>query len=122
MFGWLPIVGPIIDGIVAVFSKFQDTQLGKYKVDGSIDIEAMKASTDLAIATSTDIGVRLARDLIMFPVALWTAIISWDNLVVYVRPDWFWKVAPYPLPLAYLPYAVIMFLFGSTAMILWNRK
>lgn len=122
MLGWLPIVGPIIDGIVSIFSKYQDTALGKYKVDGTVDVEAIKASSELAEQTSTDIGVRLARDLIMFPVAFWTAVVSWDNLVVYVFPSWFWKVAPYPTSLSYLPYAVIVFLFGSTAMILWNRK
>lgn len=121
MFGWLPIIGPIIDGIVSIFSKFQDTELGKYQVDGTVDVEAMKAANDLAIVTNTDIAVRIARDIIMFPVALWTALISWDSMVVYLHPTWFLRVAPYPPSLAYLPYAVITFLFGATAMILWKR-
>jgi hypothetical protein len=121
MFGWIPIIGPIIDGVVSIFSKYQDTELGKYTVDGKVDVAAMQASNDLAIATTTDIGVRLVRDIIMFPVAVWTAIISWDSIVVYEYPEWFFKVAPYPPSLAYLPYAIITFLFGATAMILWRR-
>ena len=121
MFGWLPIIGPIIDGIVSIFTKYQDTELGKYTVDGKVDVEAMEASSQIITTTNTDIGVRLTRDLIMFPVAVWTAIISWDNIVVYAFPSVFLKVAPYPPSLAYLPYAVITFLFGATAMILWKR-
>lgn len=121
MFGWIPIIGPIIDGIVSIFSKYQDTELGKYTIDGKVDVEAMEASTQIAIALNNDVGIRLARDLIMFPVALWTALISWDNIIKNIQPDWFIRVEAYPTSVEYLPYAVITFLFGATAMILWKR-
>lgn len=121
MFGWIPIIGPIINGIVSCFTSFQNTQVAKYTVDGKIDVEAMEASTQLAIATETDIGVRLARDLIMFPVAVWTALITWDNIVTYEYHGLFIKIAGYPPTLEFLPYAVLTFLFGSTALVLWKR-
>lgn len=121
MFAWLPIVGPIIDGIVSIFTKYQDTQLAKYTVDGQIDVAAMTAGNQLTLAAQTDIGVRLCRDLIMFPVGVWTAIISWDNIIRPTWPQLYLPVLPYPPVLEFLPYAVIAFLFGTTAMILWKR-
>lgn len=121
MFGWIPIIGPIINGITSIFNKALDIKAIKYKVDGTVDIAAIKAANDLAIATQTDIGVRLARDLIMFPVAMWTALISWDNMVLHKYPHLVWTVERYPPGMEYLPYAVITFLFGATAMILWKR-
>ncbi len=121
MFSWIPILGPIIQGIVSIFTSYESTQLGKYTVDGKVDVAAMEASTQLAIATQSDIGVRLARDLIMFPVAVWTALISWDNVILGIKPAWFIKIVAYPPALEFLPYAVIAFLFGSTALVLWKR-
>lgn len=121
MFGWLPIIGPIIDGIVSIFTKFQDTEVQKYKVDGQINIAAMQAGNQLTLAAQTDLGVRLARDLIMFPVALWTALITWDNIVIHNWKSLYLPIEKYPPTLEFLPYAVIAFLFGTTAMILWKR-
>jgi hypothetical protein len=120
MFGWIPILGPIIDGIVSIFTKFQDTSIGKYKVDGTVDVEAIKASTQITEDFKDDVGVRLARDIIMFPVAIWTLIISWDNIVRANWPDLYLEVKAYPPSVEYLPYAVITFLFGVTAMKIWR--
>lgn len=122
MFGWIPIIGPVIDGIVHIFSKYQDTQLGKYTVDGKVDVAAMQASSNIIESTKDSIGVRLARDIIIFPVAVWTAIASWDGIVTYVKHDWYFPVAPYPPSLEYLPYAVITFLLGSVGLTIWGRK
>lgn len=118
MFGWIPIVGPIIDGIVSIFAKWQDTSLGKYQVDGTVDVEAIKASAQIISDTKNDIGIRLARDLIMFPVALWMGFVTWNNIILFKFPSLVWTVARYPKDsgLEYLPYAVLSFLFGVTAM------
>lgn len=122
MLGWLPIVGPIIDGIVSIFSKAMDTKAILYRVDGSVDIEGMKATAALAAATKDDIGVRLCRDMIMFPIAVWMGFVTWDNIVLHKYPDLVWTVERYPPGLEYLPYAVIAFLFGSAGLIAWKRK
>lgn len=118
MFSWIPILGPIIDGIVSIFSKWQDTALGKYKVDGTVDVEAIKASTQITRDFRDDIGVRITRDIIMFPVAIWIGFISWNNIVCFYYPNLVWTVARYPAGsgLEFLPYAVLTFLFGVTAM------
>lgn len=121
MFGWIPIVGPIIDGIVSIFSKWQDTSLGKYRVDGTVDVEAMKTSAQIISDTRDDIGIRLTRDIIMFPIALWVGFVSWNNIVVYKYPYLVWTVAKYPPGLEFLPYTVFTFLFGVTAMKIWKR-
>lgn len=122
MFGWIPIIGPIIDGIVSIFSKWQDTQLGKYTVDGKVDVEAMQASANIVQSEKDDIGVRLARDIMIYPVCVWTAFISWDNIIVYKYPSLYWPVAPYPASVEYLPYAVVTFLLGAVGMTIWRRK
>jgi hypothetical protein len=116
MFAWIPIIGPIIQGIVSIFSKYQDTVLGKYTIDGKVNVEGMKVSEQIIHDTQDDIGVRLTRDIIMFPVAIWTALISYDTIVVHDHPGWiFLTVEKYPPTLEYLPYAVITFLLGWTA-------
>jgi hypothetical protein len=122
LLSWIPILGPIINGIVSIVSKLSDTAVAKAKIDSTVTIAAMETSERTIRDTQDDLGVRLTRDLIMFPVAIWTAIITWDNIVV---KNWKWlyiPVAPYPPVLAFLPYAVITFLFGWTAINLWKRK
>jgi hypothetical protein len=119
MFGWIPFLGPIIDGIVSIFTKSMDTKVAIHRIDGSVDIEAMKASADLTKAFKDEIGVRLARDIVMFPLAIWTSLITWDNLVLHKYPDLVWTVEKFPGQLEYLPYAFITFLFGMAWI---NRK
>lgn len=121
MFGWIPILGPIVDGVVSIFRSFSDSRIVKYKVDGSVDIAAMEAANEIQIANKDDIGVRLARDLIMFPTALWCSMITWDNIMVYKFPNLVWTVSKYPPGMEYLPYAVLGFLFGITSMLIWRR-
>lgn len=118
---WIPIIGPIIQGIVSVFTKVEDTSLGKYKADVDLDTSAIKGSTTITTAFHDDIGVRLTRDIIIFPVGVWMGFVTWNNIVVYKYPDLVWTVAAYPPSLANLPYAVMVFLFGMTAMQIWRR-
>ena len=122
MFGWIPIIGPIIDGVVHIFTKYEDTQLGKYTVDGKVDVESMKASTNIIEATKDDIGIRLLRDCaITMPVA-WSALIGWDTIVAIRYPALMFHVAPYPESVQWLPYASLMFLLGNIGFNAWKRK
>ena len=106
--GWLPIAGPIIDGIVAIVKGHQDVSVKK----DTNDVEEIKARLNLLAALKDDIGVRLARDITMFPVAVWTALVSWDTIWAIRAPELMFHVEKYPPALEYLPYAVLAFLFG----------
>lgn len=122
MLGWIPLIGPIIDGIVSIFTKYQDTSLGKYTVDGKVDVAAMKASTTIIEATKDDIGIRILRDtLLIFPVA-WSGLVGWDTIVAKHWPHLMFHVVPYPPSLAYLPFAAATFLLGNIAVNAWRRK
>jgi hypothetical protein len=112
----LPILGPLLQGLFGFLNKFQDVAIEKIKSGTQINVEGMKASAQIIHDTQDDIGVRLTRDIIMFPVAIWTALISYDTIVVHDHPNWvFLTVEKYPPTLEYLPYAVITFLLGWTA-------
>ncbi len=123
MFGWIPFIGPIIQGIVSIFTKVEDTKLGKYKVDGTVDVTAMQTSAQIIHDTNDDIGLRIMRDgALIFPV-LWSALIGWDTIVA--KTSWkiyMWHVSDYPVEVRYIPYAAFAFLFGCIGMNIWKRK
>jgi hypothetical protein len=122
MLGWIPIIGPVVDGIVAIFSKFKDVEAIKYKTDGEVSIEGFKASANIIETTKDDIGIRLARDIVIYPVAIWSALIGWDTIVVKRWPELMFHIEKYPESVAYLPYAVIVFLLGNIGLNIWRRK
>lgn len=122
MFGWIPILGPIIDGIVSIFIKQKDTELGKYQEDTKVDVATIKAYSNIIESTKDDVGVRLARDIIILPVAIWTALISWDTIVIREYPNLVFIVEKYPDSVSYLPGAVLAFLLGNIGLNIWRRK
>lgn len=122
MLGWIPIVGPIIDGIVSIFKKYKDVEAIKYQTDGQVSIEGFKASTQIIESTKDDIGVRLCRDIICFPIALWTALITWDTIVVLNHKEWMFHIEKFPDSVSYLPIAVVTFLLGNIGLNIWRRK
>lgn len=114
--GWLPVIGPIIDGVVSIFSKFQDTQLGKYKIDGDVTVAQWTSANNIAIAFKDSIPVRLARDIVMFPGSIWCGLYIWGRTWDIYAP---WMVIPVKSlegPMAYLPYALLTFFFGMAAI------
>lgn len=118
MFGWIPLIGPIIDGLTSIYSKFKDTQLGMRNAE----VDEAKMSAQIIHDTNDDIGIRLLRDGLCLPVVVWTMIIGWDTIVVRHHPEWIWVVEKYPPSVEYLPYAVIMFLLGNIGFNAWKRK
>lgn len=116
----LPIIGPIIQGIVDAFSKHEDvtlqrqidtnkTALGKQQDENKTDLAVIQTRAQVAIAFKDDIGSRLIRDLIMFPVGVWTCLyffyLTFHNLIQM------WKIDEAAQNMQYIPYAVIAFLF-----------
>lgn len=122
MLGWLPIIGPIIDGIVSIFNKYKDVEAIKYKTDGEVSIEGVKASANIIAATKDDIGIRLARDIAIYPVVIHDALVVWVTLCLTMKPEWYFRVEQLPPSLAYLPYAVYTFLLGNIGFNVWRRK
>lgn len=116
MLSWIPLVGPIIDGVVSIFTKFQDTELGKYKIDGEVSVEAWKAANELTISFQNSIPVRICRDIIMFPGAIWCGLFIEGKIMAIVYPAWVFPVAALTGPMVYLPYALLTFFFGMAAL------
>lgn len=122
MLGWIPLIGPIIDGLVSMFNKYKDVEAIKYQTDGNVSIEGVKASAQIIEATKDDIGIRILRDAaLVFPVT-WSALIGWDTIVAYKWPWLKFHVPPYPEGVAYIPYAALVFLFGNIGINAWKRR
>ncbi len=124
MFGWIPIIGPIIDGIVSIWTKSIDSKTLKYQADADVYKTEVSASVQTLIAFKDDIGVRLTRDIILFPISLWTALIVWDKIIEIKFPDLVWGVRPLTeaTGLEFLPYAAMVFLFGNFAVNRWISR
>lgn len=124
MFFWLPIVGPIIEGVVSIFNKRADTQVALNKTNRESDVAEAAVAQKIIETTNDSIGVRISRDLIVFPVAVWSALLVWDTIIAEsFLKDWMWHVASFEKTGApYLPYAVIVFLLGNIGINTWTRK
>src|SRR6266481_7538697 len=122
MLTWIPIIGPIIQGIISIFTKKMDTTVQLTKIERDADTEEAKVSEHIIRDTQDDIGLRLMRDLICAPVVIWFGIIGWDTIIsarqsgghgILFHPSlepYIFTVANYPESVAYLPYAVMVFL------------
>jgi hypothetical protein len=127
MLAFLPIIGPIIQGIVSIFSKWQDTKLGTLTVTRNDDVEEAKVSAQIIQTTQDDIGLRLMRDMMIFPIVVWTMLLCYDTIIAettwFDGQHWMWHLASFEKTGApYLPYAVIVFLLGNIGINMWNRK
>lgn len=124
---FIPIIGPILQGllgpIVSIFSKFEDTKVQTLTVERNTEVDEAKVSAQIIHDTEDDIGLRLMRDMVCFPVVLWSMLIGWDTIIANTNfKDWMWHVANYPDTVSYLPYAVMVFLLGNIGINMWSRK
>lgn len=115
MLSWIPLLGPIITGISSIFS-------GYFLEKSQIAVAETQASVQIIQATNDDVCLRILRDALCLPVVVWTFLIGWDTIVAKHYPGWMFKVADYPQSVAYLPYAVVVFLLGNIGLNMWNRK
>lgn len=128
MFGWIPIIGPIIQGILntaaSMYGKFKDTEVGKLQINRTNDLEEAKVSAQIIQTNNNNIVLRICTDLICFPVSLWVALLVWDTIIAEsAYNSYMWHVASFDKTGApYLPYAVITFLLGNIGINMWNRK
>jgi hypothetical protein len=122
MLAFLPIIGPIIQGIVSIFTKVEDTKVEITKTTQGTQVAEAQVSSQIIQETQDDIGLRLMRDLLCFPTVMWACLIGWDTIVAFRYPDLMFHVPPYPESVAYLPYAVVVFLLGNIGINMFNRK
>lgn len=122
MLSWIPLLGPIIQGLVSIFVKQQDVKLAEHQADVSADTEDAKTAANIIETTKDDIGLRILRDMACLPVVVWSMLIGWDTIVAVRYPDWMWHTEKYPDSVSYLPYAVLVFLLGNIGINAWKRK
>lgn len=119
---WIPVIGPILQGIVSIFNKKMDTDVAKLTVKRQSDVEEAKVSAEIIKTTQDSIGLRLMRDIVCFPVVVWSALLGWDTIVALRYPELKFHVANYPDAVGYIPYAVMVFLLGNIGINMWARK
>jgi hypothetical protein len=104
--GWIPVIGPIIDGIFGYLNKKQDTAVEIRKVEGSERIAELNQSKSILETFSTNI----------FPVCVMTALVVWDYIVAIPYPNLIWgiKAIPDGSGFSWLPQSVMVFLLGNT--------
>jgi len=123
MLGFLPIIGPIIQGIIGIFTKKMDTDVEKARITRTSDVEEAKVSAEIIKTTQDDIALRFMRDVMCFPIVIWTTLVSWDTIVALRYPELMFHVAGFDkTSVPYLPYAVIVFLLGNIGINMWSRK
>jgi hypothetical protein len=122
MFGWIPIIGPIVDGVVSIWKGYQNVDIQKYTIDGKVDVAAMQASVANIQATKDDIGIRLLRDLALTPAVVWIALIGWDTIISSHYPNLMWHVNTFPSSVSYYPGLALGFLLGNIGLNIWRRK
>jgi hypothetical protein len=123
MLGWLPIVGPIIEGIVSAWNKKLDTDVQKKKIDGDVWVKEADLSTQIVLANNTRTEIRFLQSLILTPVCVWTSLIVWDKIIALKYPYLVWGILPIKedTGISFLPYAAMVYLFGTIALDKWKR-
>lgn len=117
LLGWIPVLGPIIQGVTSIATGVFGVETAKVNAEVSITQSAAQIIHD----TNDDISLRLMRDLaLLFPV-IWGALIGWDTVVAYNWPWLKFHVSNYPTTVGYIPYAAYAFLFGNIGMNIWRR-
>lgn len=132
MLSWIPLLGPIIQGISSIFNGFFQAKVQLAATEANKEIETAQVSEQIIRDTNDDILLKILRDLAILPVVVWSAAIGWDTLISardragnLYHPwaaDWIWHVPDYPPSVGYLPYIVLVFLFGNIGLNTWRNK
>lgn len=123
LLGWIPILGPIIQGITGIFGKFMDSKVAIQESADTRDIAEATVAAQIIHDTNDDICLRLMRDMACLPVVVWTMLIGWDTIIAKTSfKTWMWHTADYPDSVKYIPYAILVFLFGNIGINMFNRN
>jgi hypothetical protein len=118
---FIPVVGPIVDGIVTIFKNRSDAKVATAKIDSDERVQTMQASNSLVSLFVNDVMVRVCRDIIMFPGSIYCGTIIWDRWVEIRHPELVWGVKPLMGSMELLPFALLTFFFGS-AYLYWTQR
>lgn len=123
MLSWIPLIGPIIDGLVSIFTKKMDTTVQVKTIEAGQEKVLVQSSQQTLTDFKDDIGIRIIRDALLVPIIVWTDLIVWDKIIELRHPDWVWGVKPLTdaTGIEFLPYAAITFLLGWAAMKSFKR-
>lgn len=132
MLGFIPLIGPILQGLSGIVSSFTNLAGIKITTASQVAIAETQTSANIIQSTQDDILLRILRDATILPVVVWSMAIGWDTLIsgrdhagnLYHTwaADWIWHVPDYPPSVAYLPYMVLVFLFGNIGLNMWRHK
>lgn len=122
MLSWIPLIGPIIQGIVSIFTKWQDVKAENLKTVRTSDLGEAQVSAQIIRDTNDDILLRILRDAACLPIVVWLLLGGWDTIVALRYPGLMWHVASFPESMAYYPYAVLVFLLGNIGINMWSRS
>ena len=123
MLAWLPIIGPIIQGVISLLGKKVDADVENLKTTRVNDVAEAEVAAKIIQSTQDDIGLRLMRDVYCFPAVVQVALTGWDTMVA--ENSWrvyMWHVAKFPPSLEWYPYTVAVFLLGNIGLNMWNRR
>jgi hypothetical protein len=123
------IISPITNAITAIFTKQQDTVLGKYVVDGKVDVsllqedtKRLQAQADLNKVLSQYTGDRWIRYLFMAPVGIWFTFYMFDSTFRGLIPSYTWRVlTPEPQVMMFITW-IVGFIFLHTTITTSLRK
>lgn len=124
---WITSLLGVLGQLFGWLNKKQDTELEKYKVDGVVNVEAIKADAEIIQAQGRlqevlkdDPVLRWGRRLIIYPTGAWYGLIIWYCVTKNhpVLSKYSWIIADLPPHLQYIPYAVTGFLLLHT----WMKK
>lgn len=122
MLGWIPLIGPILQGLFNtvsnIYSKFKDTQIG-LRVQDTADAQV---GAQIIENNSQYLSFRIMTDAALIMPVVWSALIGWDTIVAKRYPEWMFHVADYPVTVQYIPYMAFGFLFGALGFNMWKRK
>lgn len=122
MLSWIPLLGPILQGISSIFTSFWNKEVQIKQAEVQENIAVTQTSAQIIKTTNDDILLRILRDLAILPVVIWSALIGWDTIIAIRYPEYMFHVANYPPSVSYLPYAVLIFLFGNIGVNIWRNK
>lgn len=122
MLSWIPLLGPILQGIGSIYTTFTSKEIAQIQANTTTTVAETQASVQIIQATQDDICLRILRDAAVLPVVVWVSLIGWDTIIAYRYPHMMFHVANYPASVSYLPYAVLIFLFGNIGINTWKNR
>ena len=87
LLSWIPIIGPIVQGITTAFVKSKDTEVEKLRIDASVRDKDTAAAVRTLEVFKDDIGIKIMRDFVCFPVVVWSVLIGWDTIIALRYPE-----------------------------------